>query len=183
MAKLKVPVGPADHASGDENAPVTLVEYGDYECPHCGHAHPIVQRVRKHFGKSLRFVFRNFPLTQIHPHAEMAAEAVEFAATRNRFWEMHDGIFENQSRLSAQLLGDLADRLGLPFVEMRSALESHEFLPRVKDDFMGGVRSGVNGTPTFFLNGERYEGSWEYDDLVAAIESLMPDKAQHRRVS
>lgn len=183
MAKLKVPVGPADHASGDENALVTIVEYGDYECPHCGHAHPIVQHVRKHFGKSLRFVFRNFPLTQIHPHAEMAAEAAEFAATRDRFWEMHDGIFENQNRLGATLLGDLADRLGLPFVEMRSALENHEFLPRVKDDFMGGVRSGVNGTPTFFLNGERYEGSWEYDDLVAAIEGLTPDKAQHRRVS
>ena len=183
MSKLKVPVGPADHASGDEHATVTLVEYGDYECPHCGHAHPIVQRVRKHFGKSLRFVFRNFPLTQIHPHAEMAAEAAEFAAVKGRFWEMHDAIFENQNRLGPELLGDIADRLGLPFVEIRASLENHEFLPKVKEDFMGGVRSGVNGTPTFFLNGERYDGSWEYDDLVAAIESLMPDRAHHRRVS
>jgi protein-disulfide isomerase len=182
MAKLKVPVGPADHAAGgDEHAPVTLVEYGDYECPHCGRAHPIVQRVRKHFGNQLRFVFRNFPLTQIHPHAEMAAEAAEFAATRGKFWEVHDAIFENQNRLGEPLLGDIADRIGLPFVEMRSALENHEFLQRVKDDFMGGARSGVNGTPTFFLNGERYEESWEYDNLVAAIEGLMPADSKHRR--
>ena len=182
MAKLKVHVGPADHISGDEHAPVTLVEYGDYECPHCGHAHPIVQAVRKHFGKQLRFVFRNFPLTQIHPHAEMAAEAAEFAASKGRFWEMHDAIFENQALLGDQLLADLAEGLGLPLVELRVALENHEFLPKVKEDFMGGVRSGVNGTPTFFLNGERYEGSWEYGDLVEAIESVMPTKNQHRRV-
>jgi protein-disulfide isomerase len=182
MAKLKVPVGPADHALGDEHAPVTLVEYGDYECPHCGRAHPIVQRVRKHFGKSLRFVFRNFPLTQIHPNAEMAAEAAEFAATKGRFWEMHDGIYENQAALGGTLVADLAGQLRLPMDELEAALKSREFLPRVKDDFMGGVRSGVNGTPTFFLNGERYEGSWEYDDLVAAIESLLPAKSQHRRV-
>ncbi len=182
MANLKVPVGPADHASGDEQAAVTLVEYGDYECPHCGHAHPIVQRVRKHFGSSLRFVFRNFPLTQIHPHAEMAAEAAEFAATKGRFWEMHDAIFEHQDRLGKVQLADLGGKLGLSPDELTSAVEGHEFLQRVKDDFMGGVRSGVNGTPTFFLNGERYEDSWEYDDLVAAIDSLMPGKSQHRRV-
>jgi protein-disulfide isomerase len=181
MAKLKVPVGPADHvAGGDEHAPVTLVEYGDYECPHCGHAHPIVQRVRKHFGNQLRFVFRNFPLTQIHPNAEMAAEAAEFAATKGKFWEMHDAIFENQNRLGEPLLTQLSGKLGLMASELTDAVETHEFLPRVKDDFMGGVRSGVNGTPTFFLNGERYEGSWEYGDLVAAIQGAMP--GQHRRV-
>jgi protein-disulfide isomerase len=183
MPKLKVPVGPADHASGDEHAPVTLVEYGDYECPHCGHAHPIVQRVRKHFGNQLRFVFRNFPLTQIHPNAEMAAEAAEFAATKGRFWEMHDAIFENQNRLGEPLLAQLAGKLGLTASDLTDAVETHEFLQRVKDDFMGGVRSGVNGTPTFFLNGERYEASWEYDDLVAAINAVLSQgKAEHRRV-
>lgn len=161
MAKLKVPVGPADHVAGTEQAPVTLVEYGDYECPHCAHAHPIVQAVQEHFGKQLRFVFRNFPLTQIHPHAEMAAEAAEFAGAKGRFWEMHDGIFENQRRLGSELLAELAEAMGLSSDEMAAALENHEYLPRVKDDFMGGVRSGVNGTPTFFINGEVLRARWK----------------------
>jgi len=181
MANLKVPVGQADHVQGDEHAPVTLVEYGDYECPHCGHAHPIVQAVLKHFGKQLRFVFRNFPLTQIHPHAEMAAEAAEFAATKDRFWEMHDAIFENQSRLGTPLLLQLAGKLDLPSNELTAALETHEYLSRIKSDFMGGVRSGVNGTPTFFINGERYEESWEFVDLVAAIEEYLSLSKTGRR--
>jgi len=183
MAKLKVPVGQADHVLGEEDAPVTLVEYGDYECPHCGHAHPIINAVRKHFGKQLRFVFRNFPLTQIHPHAEMAAEAAEFAGANDRFWEMHDAIFENQQRLEASFLVQLAGKLGLPSDDLIGALEKHQYLPRIKEDFMGGVRSGVNGTPTFFINGERCEGSWEFEDLVEAIEDRLPRKTEHRRAS
>jgi len=183
MANLKVPVGQADHVVGEVDAPVTLVEYGDYECPHCGHAHPIVQVVQKHFGKQLRFVFRNFPLTQIHPRAEMAAETAEFAGAKGRFWEMHDAIFENQSRLSPAFLLQLAGKIGLPSDDLEAALEGHEFRPRIKDDFMGGVRSGVNGTPTFFINGERYEGSWEFEDLVEAIEEQLPQKAERRRAS
>src|ERR1700733_13665129 len=99
MATLKVPVTSRDHIQGDAHAPITLVEYGDYQCPHCAHAHPIVKRVQKHFGKRLRFVFRNFPLNEIHPQAEIAAESAEFAATQSRFWEMHDAIFENQQEL------------------------------------------------------------------------------------
>jgi len=183
MANLKVPVGPADHIEGDDNAPVTLVEYGDYECPHCGHAHPIVQAVRKHFGKQLRFVFRNFPLTQIHPHAEMAAEAAEFAGGKGKFWEMHDAIFENQTRLGMPLLTQLATKLGLSADELTTSVAKHEYLQRIKDDFMGGVRSGVNGTPTFFLNGERYEESWEFEDLVAAIEEQLEQRGGRRRAS
>src|SRR6476620_4774920 len=100
---LQPPVSTEDHVQGDASAPVVLVEYGDYECPHCGHAHPIVQRVQKHFGKRLGFVFRNFPLSQMHPNAESAAEAAEFAATKDRFWEMHDGLFENQDALGDPL--------------------------------------------------------------------------------
>jgi len=184
MANLKVPVGPADHTLGEEQAPVTLVEYGDYECPHCGHAHPIVQAVRKHFGTQLRFVFRNFPLTEIHPHAEMAAEAAEFAGANGRFWEMYDAIFENQSRLGTSFLVELAGKLGLSSGALSAALENHQYLSRIKSDFMGGVRSGVNGTPTFFLNGERYEGSWEFEDLVEAIdERLSLTKTGRRRAS
>ena len=182
MAKLKVPVGPADHTLGDEHTPVTLVEYGDYECPHCGHAHPIVKAVRKHFGKQLRFVFRHFPLTQVHPMAESAAEAAEFAGANGRFWEMHDGIFENQESLSPQMLAQLAQALGLSSKDLLSALESHEFLPVIKEDFRGGVRSGVNGTPTFFINGVRYEGVPEFEDLVDAIDAeLLNARTEHRR--
>ncbi len=182
MTKLKVPVGPADHTLGDEHAPVTLVEYGDYQCPHCGHAHPIVKAVRKHFGKQLRFVYRHFPLTQIHPMAEPAAEAAEFAGANGRFWEMHDGIFENQESLSLPMLAELAQALGLSSDELLSALASHEFLPVIKEDFMGGVRSGVNGTPTFFINGYRYEGLYEFENLVEAIDEVLGNaKVEQRR--
>jgi protein-disulfide isomerase len=173
MAELKVPVTGNDHVQGPETAPVTLVEYGDYECPHCGRAHPIVKRVQKHYRDQLRFVFRNFPLTQIHPMAEPAAEAAEFAGARGKFWEMHDAIYENQPQLSLELLTELAADLDLPEDELLEALEKHLFLEKVRSDFAGGVRSGVNGTPTFFINGHRHEGSWDYQDLVAAIDSVL----------
>ena len=182
MANLKVPVGPADHTLSDEHAPVTLVEYGDYQCPHCGRAHPVVKALRKHFGRQLRFVYRHFPLTQIHPMAEPAAEAAEFAGAQGQFWEMHNGIFENQPSPSLPLLAELAQALGLSSADLLSALKSREFLPAIKEDFLGGVRSGVNGTPTFFINGYRYEGLNEFEDLVEAIDAeLLSAKTQHRR--
>ena len=173
MSPLKVPVSLNDHIQGDENALVTLVEYGDYECPYCGRAYPVVKTVQKHFGPQLRFVFRNFPLTQIHPLAEPAAEAAEFAGSRGRFWEMHDGIYENQERLSLPLLFELAELLGLPQEGLRDAIADHEFLPRIRKDLQGGVRSGVNGTPTFFINGVRHDGSFEFEGLVSAIDARM----------
>jgi protein-disulfide isomerase len=170
---LKVPVTAKDHVQGDPGAPVVLVEYGDYECPHCGHAYPIVKRVQKHFGKRLGFVFRNFPLREIHPDAESAAEAAEFAGTHDRFWEMHDGLFENQKNLGLPLLKKLSQSLGLSADELETALSDEQFAPRVRDDFMGGVRSGVNGTPTFFINGNRHDGPFEYEDLTAAIDAVL----------
>ena len=173
MASLKVSVTSDDHVQGDEHAPAILVEYGDYECPHCGHAYPIVKRVQKHFGNRLGFVFRNFPLSEVHPNAESAAEAAEFAATRERFWEMHDGIFENQASLGPRLLIELAENFELPAEDLQTALTRGEFAPRVKSDFLGGVRSGVNGTPTFFINGHRHDAPFEYEDLVAAIEARL----------
>jgi protein-disulfide isomerase len=171
MAELKIPVTSKDHIQGDENAPVILVEYGDYQCPHCGHAYPIVKRVQKHFGKRLAFVFRNFPLNEIHPNAEAAAETAEFAGTKGKFWEMHDAIFENQGSLSLPMLLELAGELGMSGTGLGDALKSREFAARVKSDFIGGARSGVNGTPTFFINGQRFDGPPEYEDLVAAIEA------------
>jgi protein-disulfide isomerase len=173
MSTLKVPVTPKDHVQGNERAEVVLVEYGDYECPHCGLAYHVVKRVQRHFGAQLGFVFRNFPLNEIHPHAESAAESAEFAATNDRFWEMHDGIFENQSALDVPMLLELADSFNLSALDLREALQVGAFSSRVREDFLGGVRSGVNGTPTFFINGHRHDGPFEFRDLVAAIEARL----------
>jgi protein-disulfide isomerase len=173
MATLKIPVTAEDHAQGSESADVTLVEYGDYECPHCGHAYPIVQQVQKQFGKRLRFVFRNFPLSEMHPHAEAAAEVAEFAGAQGKFWEMHDRLFENQDRLGEALFLDLDEELKLSTTAMRQALEQGTFEARVRAEFKGGVRSGVNGTPTFFINGHRHDGSFDFETLVSAIQRAM----------
>jgi protein-disulfide isomerase len=167
---LKIPVSAEDHIQGDANAPVILVEYGDYQCPHCGHAYPIVQQVQKHFGKKLGFVFRNFPLNEIHPSAELAAETAEFAGAHKKFWEMHDAIFENQADLGEALMIELTESLGLSTTDLSASLSSRQFAGRVKSDFMGGARSGVNGTPTFFINGHRHDGPFEFENLVMAID-------------
>lgn len=173
MAKLKVPVGPDDHAQGPADAPVTLVEYGDYECPHCARAYPVVKALQERFGKQLRFAFRNFPLREIHPYAEAAAEAAEYAATRGKFWEMHDLIFENQNSLGEQMLGELAQRLKLDRQALSEALASGAFAARVQSDFSSGVRSGVNGTPTFFVNSQRNDGDFELETLLHAVQKVI----------
>ena len=170
MANLRPPVTPQDHIQGAEDAPVTLVEYGDYECPHCGRAYSIIKRVQRHFGKSLRFVFRNFPLSELHPHAESAAETAEFAGARGKFWEMHDLLFENQERLSGDLYLELAEQLSLPIEALRKVLEDGTYQSPVLTDFSSGVRSGVNGTPTFFINRKRHDGPFDYETLVLAIQ-------------
>jgi protein-disulfide isomerase len=171
---LKVPVTAADHVQGElATALVTLVEYGDYECPHCGHAYPIVKQVQRHFGGRVAFAFRNFPLSEIHPHAEAAAETAEFAAAHDRFWEMHDALFENQASLGPALLRGLSGALGLSQESLEFALAGKQYAERVRADFLGGVRSGVNGTPTFFINGQRHEGPFGYEDLVEAIDARL----------
>lgn len=169
MSTLKIPVNNEDHIQGKLNASVILVEYGDYECPYCGYAYLIVKRLQKHFAEKLCFVFRNFPLNEIHPHAELAAESAEFANTHGRFWEMHDLLYEHQDRLSLPTIIELTTTLGLSATELEEALANRTFQTKIRDDFLGGVRGGVNGTPTFFINSERYNGSFEYDDLLAAI--------------
>jgi protein-disulfide isomerase len=173
MSKLSIAVSAKDHRQGDANAACTLVEYGDYQCPSCGQAYPIVKRVQKHFGKRLSFIFRNFPLTQMHPFAEGAAETAEFAGAHEKFWQMHDLLYENQDRLQEKLFAELAEKLHLVPTELRQALETNEFQPRVRADFSGGVRSGVNGTPTFFVNGRRHDGSYDFDSLVEAIDRVL----------
>jgi protein-disulfide isomerase len=173
MSKLSVPVSDKDHRQGDPDAPCTLVEYGDYQCPSCGHAYPIVKRAQKHFGKRLLFVFRNFPLSEMHPYAEPAAETSEFAGAQQKFWEMHDLLYENQDRLDDALLFQMAQHLQLDLEKLRQALASKDFEPRVRADFRGGVRSGVNGTPTFFINGQRHDGAYDYASLVEAIDGVL----------
>lgn len=167
--RLVLPVGERDHIRGSASAPVTLVEYGDYQCPYCGMANPIVDEIRRELGDGLRFVFRNFPLTEVHPHAEHAAEIAEAAGAHHKFWEMHDILYAHQDALDDHHLAEYAASLGLPASEVSRALGQHAYSDRVREDFMSGVRSGVNGTPTFFINGVRHDGSFERDTLLAAI--------------
>jgi protein-disulfide isomerase len=170
-AVLTVPVAEdRDHIEGPADAAVTLVEYGDYECPYCGAAYPIIKEVQARMGERLRFVFRNFPITTSHPHAEQAAEAAEAADGQGRFWQMHDLLFENQRRLRDQDLRGYAEKAGLAIEQFDKELAEHVHAARVREDFMSGVRSGVNGTPTFFINGVRHDGSYEVEPLVAALE-------------
>jgi protein-disulfide isomerase len=170
-AELTLPVdADRDHIQGPAQAPVTLVEYGDYECPYCGAAYPIIKQVQSRMGDRLRFVFRNFPITTSHPHAEQAAEAAEAAAAHGTFWEMHDLLYENQQHLEQSDLRRYAEQLGLDGREFDEELAQHAHADRVREDFMSGVRSGVNGTPTFYINGARHDDSYELETLLAALE-------------
>ena len=170
-ARLTTPVDDGrDHVQGLASAPVTLVEYGDYECPYCGQAYPIVKDVQARMGEGLRFVFRNFPISTSHPHAERAAEAAEAAAAQGRFWEMHDLLYERQRHLTDDDLHAYAQELGLDVARFDEELAEHVHADRVHEDFMSGVRSGVNGTPTFYINGVRHDDSYEEQVLLAALE-------------
>jgi len=170
MSRLAIHVTAKDHAQGPATAPTTLVEYGDYQCPSCGDAFPLIKKLQRHFGAKLRFVFRNFPL-DMHPYAEHAAETAEFAAAHNKFWEMHDLLFQHQANLADPSLLKLATQLKLPAADLTTALEKRTYAAHVKHDLDGGIRSGVTGTPMFYLNGALYNGAYDYDTLVAAIQA------------
>jgi len=159
-----------DHIEGPADAPVTLVQYGDYECPYCGAAYPIIKEVQARMGKKLRFVFRNFPITTSHPHAERAAEAAEAAGAQGMFWQMHDHLYENQRHLRDDDLHSYAEALGLAVDVFDKEMTEHVHADRIHEDFMSGVRSGVNGTPTFFINGVRHDDSYELETLLSALE-------------
>jgi protein-disulfide isomerase len=173
-SRLTLPVSQRDHRRGPETAQVTLVEYGDYECPYCGEAYPIIKEIQRRLGDRLRFVFRNFPLTQSHPHAEHAAEAAEAAAGQGKFWQMHDSLFEHQQALDEAHLVHYASALNLNEETFKREMTEHVHTNRVHEDFLSGVRSGVNGTPTFFINGVRHDDSYALETLLAAIEAAMP---------
>ena len=168
MSRLAIPVGPTDHAQGPPTAAVTLVEYGDYECNYCGEMYPLIKAVQRAMDGRLRFVFRNFPLTEIHPHALAAARFAEAAAEAGRFWEAHDLLFERQQALGA---GDLLADAGLLGIDERLVRQAFDgrFDGRIGADFEGGVRSGVNGTPTLFIDGLRYDSPHDLRALLAAL--------------
>jgi NhaA family Na+:H+ antiporter len=167
---LKPQVGDRDHIRGPADAPVTLVEYGDYECPHCRQVAPIIEQLQERFGDRLRYIFRHFPITSAHPNAQLAAEAAEAAAAQGKFWEMHDLIFEHTGPLTKQQMVQYSRELDLDVAQFERELDENVYADRVREDFLSGVRSGANGTPAFFLNGVRYDGPWDLDSLIAEIE-------------
>jgi protein-disulfide isomerase len=169
MAKLTPPVNNYDHVRGPVEAPISLVEFGDYQCPHCGAAHPVVKQIQKNFWKKIKFVFRHFPLYNVHPYAMAAAIAAEAAGRQKKFWEMHDMIFENQELLSQQALLQFAMELGLDIALYRMDIADKVMTEKVEVDFDSGLRSGVNGTPSFFINGYKFNGGHNYTSLFEAI--------------
>jgi protein-disulfide isomerase len=169
MKALTLPDPDRDHIVGSADGLIKLLEYGDYECPFCGEAHLIVKEIQRRLGDDLLFAFRNFPLTNIHPHAEHAAEAAEAAGAQGNFWGMHDILFENQDALEDDDLAAYAAELGLDETRLIREVTSDVYAPRIREDFKSGVRAGVNGTPTFFINGERYDGTRDVDHLLGAL--------------
>ena len=158
---LKPAVSNTDHAQGNLNADLVIVEYGDYQCPYCGAAYPVLKELMNQFGSQIKFVFRNFPLSEMHEYARAAALAAEAAALQNKFWEMHDAIYENQQNLNEHLLLELAEELKLDIPQFKSDLKSSKLKAKVDEDFESGIVSGVNGTPSFYVNGKKFEGGAE----------------------
>jgi protein-disulfide isomerase len=174
MSRLHLPVSSRDHTRGPDDAAVTLVEYGDFQCPYCRQAFPIVETLLERVGDQVRFVFRHFPLTEIHPFAEHAAEIAEVAGKAGKFWRMHATLYEHQPRLDDDSLLGYAQGLGLEGDAVARDLAQGTYAEHVQADFMGGVRSGVNGTPTFFINGVRHDAAWDLDGLLEAVEAAAP---------
>jgi protein-disulfide isomerase len=168
---LAVPVSERDHSQGPATAAITLVQYGDYECPYTRQSTWVVQTIQQQLGDQLRFVYRNFPLVEIHPHALHAALAAEAAAEQGKFWQMHDYIFHHQHTLEDADLAGFAEVVGLDLQQYARDMAEQRGLARIEEDVAGGERSGVQGTPTFFINGVMYRGSWEQDALLPAIQA------------
>jgi len=166
---LRPPISDNDHSQGNKQAVIELLKYGDYQCPHCGRAYPIVKRMQEQLGEKMRFVFRNFPLAKIHPEATIAAVATEAAALQDKYWEMHDIIFENQEYLSPEFLLGCARELELDMARFEEDIARQELVAKVEADFESGIRSGVNATPTFFINGEKYNNGWEGERMMDFI--------------
>jgi protein-disulfide isomerase len=173
--KLTVPVNiGTDHVRGSIDAPITIVEYGDYECPYTGMAYPVVKEIMKRFDEKIYFVFRKFPLREIHPHAQHAAEAAEAAAAQDKFWQMHDYLFEHQKALDDHHLLEYAQKVGLDIEKFKQEMSGHVYASLINKSLKNGIDSGVEGTPTFFVNGVRYEDSWDLDTFSSILEKSLP---------
>ncbi|SCE98755.1 Protein-disulfide isomerase [Micromonospora coriariae] len=170
-ARLRDPVTADDHVRGPADAPVTIVEYGDFQCQFCGAAYPNLHELLRQRADTVRMVYRYFPIANVHPYAERAAETAEAAAARGRFWEMHDWLYEHQDQLDPVHLSLGVEQLGLPPDELNAEVEGRVYADRVRRDFVGGIRSGVNGTPTLFVNGVRHEGGYDLPDLLTAVDA------------
>jgi protein-disulfide isomerase len=175
---LTEPVSAKDHVQGPATARVTLVEYGDYECPYCGEAYSVLKAVQKRMGGHLRFAFRNFPLTGMHPYTLVAAEAAEAAGAQGKFWEMHDTLYEHQDDLESQALIRYARTLELDVERFAEDVNAGAFVAKIKKDFQSGVMSGVNGTPSLFINGERYDGRYDAESLLDVLQAAASESSR-----
>ena len=175
MAKLKPPVSEQDHVKGDLHAPVVLVEYGDFQCPYCGAAYPIVKQIEKDYKEKMAFVFRHFPLAEIHPFAQAAAVASEAAANQGKFWQMHALIYENQHLLGLEMLLQLAESLKLDMNIFSHDFKDPKLFKKVEDNFESGILSGVNGTPSFYINGIKFNDSYDHESLTRAIDQAIKE--------
>jgi protein-disulfide isomerase len=174
VRKLTVPVSIGlDHIRGSVNAPITIVEYGDFECPYTGRAYPVIKELTKQFNEKIYFVYRNFPLNDIHPYAQHAAEAAEAAAAQDKFWQMHDYLFEHQKALDDHHLLEYAQKVELNIDRFKKEMSEHVYAPLINKSLKSGIDSGVEGTPTFFINGERYEDSWDLDTLTSFLNKSL----------
>ncbi len=162
-----------DHVLGPDEAPITLLEYGDYECPDCGRAYPMLKQLQSRFPNRLAFAFRHFPLFTVHRHASVAAQAAEAAGAQGKFWPMHDLLYQHQDSLEVPDFTHHALKLGLELYRFEAALSTQAFLHRVEEDFSSGQASGVRGTPTLFINDIPYEGEVELGAIASAIESAL----------
>jgi protein-disulfide isomerase len=169
LSRLLLPIRASDHAHGPEDAPYTLVEYGDYECPDCGRLYAVLRDLQTDLSSRLRIVFRHYPRSGIHPHAQQAAEAAEAAAAQGKFWEMHSRLFEQQAALRTTDLVRYAEELNLDVERFRYELKNHMYGQRVRADFVAGVQNGVYGTPGLFLNGVRYNDPWDGESLRSRL--------------
>ena len=174
VRKLTVPVTIGlDHIRGSVNAAITIVEYGDFECPYTGMAYPVIKELLRQFNEKIYFVYRNFPLNGIHPPAQYAAEATEAAAAQDKFWQMHDHLFEHQKVLGDHHLLEYAQKVGLNIDKFKQEMSEHVYAPIINKSLNSGIDSGVEGTPTFFINGERYEGLWDLDTLSNFVKKSL----------
>jgi protein-disulfide isomerase len=173
MSVLRTPVSSRDHSKGPTSAMITIVEYADFQCPYCGQQYAVLQELAARFTTDLRIVYRHFPLTEIHAYAMIAAETAEAAGAQGMFWQMHDLLYRNQPRFDPDGLLEYAEALDVDLDQMARDLETSRHRDRIRDDVLGGVQSGVNGTPTLFINGDRYDGTLELAALTRFLERVV----------